>query len=290
MMIKLGEDCPLDLNATLGCGQAFRWNKTGRWWVGVVEKKVIRIRQEQNALEFFGADTETVKQYLGLDENLPEILSQLNKDKNINSAIKAFAGLRILRQDPGECLISYICATYKNVQAIKHMIANLSERFGERMAFEGSHYFVFPTMEKFADAKVTYLAECGLGYRSEYVSSTARTIRDDGIGLDRLGRMSYEKAKEELLCFAGVGLKVADCVLLFSLGKSEAFPIDVQVKRALLRYYVSQFPEDFVRRISCKRSLTNAEYNVLNSFGRTYFGKYAGYAQEYMYHYERTQV
>jgi N-glycosylase/DNA lyase len=112
---------------------------------------------------------------------------------------------------------------------------------------------------------------------------------EDGVELERLRTTPYKEAKENLLRFPGVGAKVADCVLLFSLGKFEAFPIDVWMRRVILRHYSDHFPSGFTTRIMSKKSLTCKEYETLNLFGRTYFGEYAGYAQQYLYHYERTQ-
>jgi N-glycosylase/DNA lyase len=100
--------------------------------------------------------------------------------------------------------------------------------------------------------------------------------------------MPYHQAKKELAAFPGVGLKVADCILLFSLGKREAFPVDVWVKRIILKHYAEQFPKAFIEKIENHKSLSDSEYEKLNEFGRSYFEEYAGYAQEYMYHYERT--
>jgi N-glycosylase/DNA lyase len=128
--------------------------------------------------------------------------------------------------------------------------------------------------------------ECGLGYRAKYVLETSKRISENN-SLERLRKMPYQQAKKELVAFPGVGLKVADCILLFSLGKTEAFPVDVWVKRVILRHYKPHFPEAFVEKISSHNSLSNGEYEKLNEFGRTYFGEYAGYAQEYLYHYER---
>jgi N-glycosylase/DNA lyase len=107
--------------------------------------------------------------------------------------------------------------------------------------------------------------------------------------LDSLRNSSYEDAKRSLLDFPGVGLKVADCVSLFSLGKYEAFPVDVWMKRTILEYYANHFSTEFVQRILNRKSFSDSDYEELSLFGRTYFGKYAGYAQEYLYHYERTQ-
>jgi len=204
-------------------------------------------------------------------------------------AIEAFKGLRILRQDPWECLISYICATYKNISAIKQMLSNLSKKFGDKIYLDEHYFYAFPTPQRLAKATAEELAKCGLGYRAKYVFETAKMVYENNFEVKSLRKLSYEKAKEELLNFPGAGLKVADCVLLFSLGKLEAFPVDVWIKHVILKYYESYFPNEFIRKISGKKSLTSSEYKELNLFGRRYFGDYAGYAQEYLYHYERTK-
>jgi N-glycosylase/DNA lyase len=290
MKIWLNPSCSLDLDVTLCCGQAFRWNKLGEWWCGVVEGKVLKIRQIGGILEFENADADFVKNYFGLNDDLPQILSKISKDEHVKRAVEIFSGLRIIRQNPWECLISYICAAYKNISAIKLMLFNLSKKFGEEIRFEGQKFYTFPTPEKLAKATTQELASCGLGYRVKYVSETAKMAYESRFDFEGLRNMGYEEARKELLKFKGVGLKVADCVLLFSLGKLEAFPVDVWIKRVILKYYVNHFPKEFVRRISVKKSLSNMEYEKLNLFGRKYFGEFAGYAQEYLYHYERTRA
>jgi N-glycosylase/DNA lyase len=276
------------LDATLCCGQTFSWNRQGEWWYGVVKESVFKIFQFDDFLEFEGADMDFVKNYFGLYDDLPKILSQISKDDYIGAAIKTFKGLRILRQDSWECLLSYICATYKNISAIKKMLFNLSKEFGHKVFYDGYDFYTFPTPEKLAKATNRELAECGLGYRAKYVSETAKMISENGFEFEYLRKMPYEKAKEELLNFSGVGLKVADCILLFSSGRLEAFPIDVWIKRTVLKYYANHFPNKFIDRISKNKSITNSEYERMSLFGRRYFGEYAGYAQEYLYHYERT--
>jgi N-glycosylase/DNA lyase len=289
MKIQLNASTPFDLGFTLCCGQAFRWDKQGEWWYGVVGKHVFKIRQTGNVLEFENIDTRFVKNYFGLDDDLLKIFAQIRKDKHTIQAIEAFKGLRILRQDPWECLISYICATYKNIQAIKQMLLNLSKKFGDKICFDGYDFYTFPTPQMLVKATVEELAKCGLGYRAKYVSETAKMVYENDFEFESLRSLSSKKAREELLNFSGVGLKVADCVLLFSLGKLDAFPVDVWIKRVILKYYGSYFPNEFMRKISGKKSLTSSEYEKVNLFGRRYFGDYAGYAQEYLYHYERTK-
>ena len=277
-----------DLDVTLCCGQVFRWEQKSGWWYGVAADKAFKIRQANAELEFANVDKKFVRRYFGLDDDLQRIRNCVGRDEHIKKAINAFWGLRIVRQEPWECLISYICATYKSIAAIKQMLLKLSKTFGERIMLDGCSFYTFPAPEKLARASVSELAKCGLGYRAKYVSETSKKVYEGNFGLEGLRRMPYQQAKKTLLDFAGVGSKVADCVLLFSLGKLDAFPVDVWVKRALLNHYADQFPAAFVQKVNVNRSFSNTEYEQLNKFGRNYFGEYAGYAQEYLYHYERT--
>ena len=169
------------------------------------------------------------------------------------------------------------------------MLSKLSRKFGEKKTFDGLDFYTFPTAGKLALASENELRECGLGYRAKYVQVTAKKIHEEKIELESLKSLPYLEAREKLIEFPGVGLKVADCALLFSLEKLEAFPVDVWVKRVILNHYASQLPESLVKKLSTQESLSNGEYEKLNAFGRSYFGRYAGYAQEYLYHYERTQ-
>lgn len=288
MKIRLDASNPVNLEVTLCCGQAFRWEKHGEWWYGVADEKILKIRQVGEELEVRNADTDFAKNYFGLDDGLTEILSRISKDDHIKQAIEMFRGLRILRQDPWECLISFICATYKNVAAIKQMLLNLCCRFGDRTYLDNYEFYTFPTPERLTEASEAELAECSLGYRAKYVHETARMVSQDQFDLEHLRRTSYEEARKALQSFPGVGPKAADCILLFSLGRFEAFPIDVWIRRAILKHYAGHFPKDFMAKIKEQKTLTRSEYEKLSLFGRSYFGEFAGYAQEYLYHYERT--
>ncbi len=287
MLIHLNSHCPFNLNLTLCCGQTFRWNGSDGWWHGVVQKNLIKIRQDENTLLFEGADEDFLLNYLGLNDDLQKIYRDINKDHYIEATTNEFKGLRILRQDPWECLISYICATFKNISSIKRMLNHLSNRFGEEHTVRNEKIFAFPSPTKLARASLNELRECELGYRAKYVSQTSKKIAEKDFDLDSLKKASQDEAKKLLLELPGVGQKVADCILLFGFGKLDAFPIDVWVTRALLRHYSSHFPRNLVTKIVRKDSLNNSQYRQLNVFGREYFGKYAGYAQEYLYHHER---
>jgi N-glycosylase/DNA lyase len=278
------------LDVTLCCGQVFRWEKIGEWWYGVVGDDVLKVRQEGNKLEYENTDARFVNQYFGLNENLEEIAESIRKDTHINKAIQEYWGLRIIKQDPWECLISYICATFKNIAAIKHMLNNLSRKFGTKKTLDDFEFYSFPKPETLARTNEKDLASCGLGYRAKYVLETSKRIYKDNFDFATLTKIPYSEAKKILTEFSGVGAKVADCILLFSLEKTEAFPVDIWVKRVMLNHYRDKLPPRLVEKLDTSNSLGTREYEELNSFGRSYFGKYAGYAQEYLYHFERMKI
>jgi len=169
------------------------------------------------------------------------------------------------------------------------MLRKISEKYGEKRVVDGCDFYIFPKAERLANASENGLRECGLGYRAKYVQETAKKIHNEDVDLENLKALPYLEARKKILEFQGVGLKVADCVLLFSLKKMEAFPVDVWVKRVILNHYADQFPDELVKKMRSHDSLTNGEYEKIGAFARDYFGRYAGYAQEYLYHYERTQ-
>ena len=294
MEIKLNSSTvPFSLEHTLDCGQLFRWEKLGDWWYGVVADRVVKIKQDNKRL-IFQVFPETANQgfiesYLRVDDDLPYILSQISKDDYMRKAINLFCGLRLCRQDPWECLISYICATYKSIPAIKKMISNISRCFGKKLTFDSIDFYTFPHPAELAQICPKDLRSCGLGFRTERLLETAKRVDRGELSLESLKRLDYHDAKRELLGLPGVGQKVADCVLLFSLEKLEAFPIDVWIKRAATTFYASHFDSSFIERVKGKGSITPKEYETIGAFGREYFGNYAGYAQEYLFHFLRTQ-
>jgi N-glycosylase/DNA lyase len=294
MEIKLNRSTgPFSLEHTLDCGQLFRWQKLGDWWYGIVSDRVIKIKQNNNMLDFHvfpeTSNHGFLENYLRLDDDLSSILSEINKDEHMNKAIKCFSGLRLCRQEPWECLISYICATYKSIPAIKKMINNISRCYGKKLTVDGIDFYTFPKPRQLAQIRADDLKCCRLGFRTERVIETAKRVATGKLALESLKHLDYHEAKLELLALPGVGHKVADCVLLFSLEKLEAFPIDVWMKRAATSLYANHFDSTFIKRVANKSSITPKEYTTIGSFAREYFGDYAGYAQEYLFHYLRTK-
>ena len=257
---------PFDLDFSLCCGQVFRWRKIDGWWCGVVGEKVFKIRQAGCELEFEGVNSEFVTRYFGLNDDLKQISSCIDRDAYIHMALRRFVGLRIVRQDPWECLVSFICATYKSIAAIEDMLGKLSVKFGEKVTFEGRDFWLFPTPEKLASASEKGLRECGLGYRARYLQASAKKILDEGVELEELKSMSYLDARKKLDEFPGVGLKVADCVLLFSLEKMEAFPVDVWVRRIILNHYVGLLPQELAKKVSSQTTPSTGQYEKLNAW------------------------
>jgi len=285
---------PFSLDHTLSCGQTFRWEKRDEWWIGVVSQTAFKMRQKKGILEFKASSnsvkTDFLWRYFRLDDNLPHVYSKIMKDKHVSEAVSQFRGLRLMQQEPWECLISYLCAQNKNIPAIKRMIFNLCRRFGRTIKFECEEFQTFPKPEALAKASLSELRLCMLGYRAERILKTAKLVNSGDFDLEVLKTVPYERAKEELLTLPGVGPKVADCVLLFSLNKLEAFPIDVWMKRIILQYYSQHFEPEFVKKMKTKKGLSPREYQTIYAFGRKYFGEYLGYAQEYLYHYKRCQA
>ena len=267
--LKLRLDQPFSLDHTLSCGQVFRWEKDGGWWYGVVDGKVLRVRQNGRKISWQGVDEAMIRHYFQLDLDLPEILASIDRDPLVHAAVAACNGLRIVAQPPWECLASYICATYTNIPVIKKRISLFSARYGEEIPFRGKTYYSFPTPETLAEAGECELRECRMGYRAPYLCRTAGVIAGDPGWEQRIYALPYLEARKDLLRLKGVGKKVADCVLLFAFQKYEAFPVDVWIRKILQGRYAE--------------TGESRKDEEIATFGRERFGPYAGYAQEYLF-------
>ena len=275
-VISLSADEPFSLDLTLSCGQVFRWEREADgWWYGVVRDRVIKIRQKNATLTFEGAPSSFIRDYFSLDTNLNAITASFDRDPFIHDAISDCRGLRLVRQPAWECLISYICATNSNIPMIKRRIANIANTFGKPLEFEGRTYHTFPDHASLASACTPALSECKLGYRSPYVLETACDIEDEKAWSDSIASLPYEQARSALMRLQGVGPKAADCILLFAFQKYEAFPVDVWIRRIMRDHYIKTLSND--------ASLTGWEYDTIRRFAGKHFGKYCGYAQEYLY-------
>ena len=281
--LSIGPD-ELDLTHTLTPGQSFRWKKDalGRW-TAVVRRRVIRIWREGDDVryEVFPNDSDNtlIRVYFRLDVDLEKLYRDFTQaDGRIIEAIKRFKGLRVLRQEPEETLLSYICSAANSVSRISAAVETMSRCYGEKAAtLDGQDYYSFPTAKALADVSPDELANtCGLGFRGANLNSVAKQLMDRPTGwLNSLRQASYKEARAELLAIHGVGLKIADCVLLFSLDKDQAFPVDTHIHRIVVQYYLPEFRQ---------KTLTPAVYQQIADYFQEKFGPYAGWAQEYLYY------
>ncbi len=266
-----------NLEHTLECGQAFRWENSGGLYLGVIDKKFVKVDYNGTHLIVLcdePLDKPSVAGYFGLNENLGAILKEIDVDEHMHKAIMKFRGLRILNQGHWECLASFILSSYNNIPRIKGMIERLSARFGKKLVLGNLSRYSFPAPEDVAAAEPKALKEIGFGFRAEYIKEAAKKIALKEFDLRALEDLNYKEAKGRLLSLKGVGEKIADCVLLFSFKRYEAFPVDVWIKRGVEKLYFKGRP------VAPKKIL---------EFARVHFGRYAGYAQEYLYHYLRCE-
>ena len=262
------------LGHTLECGQAFRWRRlAGDSYAGVVGRAVVRAAQAGNRLMLEGASTGALAHYFQLHEDLATIVRAFPDDEHIRRAVAFGYGMRLLRQEPWECLASFICSSAKQFVQICQVVDNLCRTLGEPFEAAGRPVFAFPSPSAVARATHEQLWSCKMGFRAKNLLAAARLVDAGQVRLDAIAAMDYPRAVEELTRLPGVGPKVADCALLFGWGRQEAFPIDVWIERALRRLY-------FARR----RRVTRRQ---LVEFHRSYFGPYSGYAQQYLFHYVR---
>ncbi|MEW6082902.1 MAG: DNA glycosylase [Bacillota bacterium] len=262
---------PLDLAATLECGQCFRWSREGDSYTGVVGGRMLRVRLAEEGLE---ADPptacDTARRYFHLDLDYAKIERALvERDPVLERAVHFASGLRILRQDPWETLVSFIISANNNIPRIRGIIKRLSQGLGEHL---GGPFYSFPGPQRIACLDQGDLRALGLGFRAPYVLDAARMITDGGLDLEDVGRLEGPEARERLMRVSGVGPKVADCVLLFSMGKYEVFPLDVWMKRAMEHLYFQG---------------ARLGHQDLRCFAQQRFGELAGFVQAYMFHWIR---
>ena len=164
-----------------------------------------------------------------LDDDIEKILSGFSHDALVSEAIREYPGLRLLRQEPHQCMFSFVCANNTSITMIRRMLTNLSRKFGSKVIYDGKEFFTFPTANTLHRATLSEICTCGLGYRSTSIKALAKSLVREELDVKHLMRLSYEHAKEHLMEIHGIGNKIADCILLFSLEKLEAFPIDIWI-------------------------------------------------------------
>lgn len=237
----------LDLDLTLDCGQAFRWEKqTDGSYSGVAGGYFLNISKDENGDLIFKNTSQEVFEgfwinYFDLKRDYSEICKKLKSDELLSSTIDEYYGIRILNQEPWEALCSFVISQQNNIKRIKLIINRLCKAYGEDL---GNGWYTFPSAERLAQLDASDFEAIGAGYRAKYLEKLSKDVASGRIDLQKIKSLSLEDARKALLDIYGVGIKVANCALLFGFGFMSAFPVDVWMKR-VMEYYPDGLPECF---------------------------------------------
>ena len=267
----------INIHDTINSGQIFLWENYKNTWFIVNGHNIIAVNQKQ--FENVTLTKET-KKFFRTDDDIKKILKNITQDKFVKKAVKHCPGLRITRQDPFQCCISFIISANSNIPNIRTRLQKLCKKFGRKVRFEKREFFTFPNPKALGNATLRALQGCGLGYRSKYVLDTSRAVVSGEVDFEELKKSNYHESRESLLKLPGIGGKVADCIMLFSLEKLEAFPLDTWVTKILGKYYSNKFCMD-------KKTITEKRYEKIHQQVLDHFGSFAGYSQQFLFKMER---
>ncbi len=269
-------NCIINVENTINSGQVFLWKRNKGNWYGVDGQDILKVSESGTVKSYQNVKTDFFRKR----DDVNEIIKSISKDRVTKKAVKQYLGLRILEQDPFQCMISFIVSSNSNIQKIKNSLEKISRKFGDKIEFEDQEFFLFPKPEKLAKASINEIKSCGVGYRSKFIKDAANMMALKKIDFKTLKKTDYQNAKKEICLIPGIGNKVADCILLFSLNKLEAFPLDRWMIRILERYYSDKFQLE-------TKTITEKQYEILHEKIVNYFGPYAGYAQQFLFKMER---
>lgn len=268
MIIKLSDFSPAH---TFDCGQCFRWERQiDGSYIGVAGGKVVKISANENVVTIDDIDENDYnafwKKYLDAERDYTAIKEKLRKHPLMDKAINFGGGIRLLRQEFHETLISFIISQRSSIPKIKSCVARLCELYGEEIEFEGNIYYSFPSIDVLSNVTEEEYRAIGVGYRAPYIVDAVRKLKNGELDEEYLQNCDTPTARSELLKVHGVGDKVCDCVLLFSLGKYDLFPSDVWIKRVM---------EESFDTLSAKET------------GENLFKEYSGFAQQYLFYWRK---
>jgi len=257
------------LRPTLECGQFFRFTKILDTYLVQSSDRIFSLWQRGEFLFYEGVEEPFLIQFFRLNEDLDSIYKEIDQDPAIHQAIKKYRGMRLIRQDPWECLISFLCSSAKAISHIRSMIEVLCKSSGRKVFWGNNMSYGFPEPHRIETP--LQLEPVRAGFRTNYLVKASRCM--DRSQLLLLKGLSYREAREQLMSLSGVGKKVADCTLLYSLDFLEAFPMDTWIKKGLQRIYFKG---------------EKAGEKAMEEFVSNHFGPYAGYAQLYLFHFWRS--
>ncbi len=260
--VLIGGAQNFNIAQTLDCGQAFRWSKTDNDdWQGIAFGKFLKLRQDNDKIILFDTSKKDFEQiwlkYFDLDRDYEKIIDGISHNEILKNAAEYGSGIRILRQDSWEALCSFIISQNNNIPRIKGIVERLCENFGEKI--DGG--YAFPTARKIASLSLEDLLVLRSGFRAKYILDAAKKVASGEINLEMLSEKTTDEVRNELMKIYGVGAKVADCAMLYGMGRLDAFPKDVWIKRALEVLFGGELPEST--------------------------GQYAGIIQQYIFFYAR---
>ncbi len=271
---KLVNQPDFELAHIFECGQCFRWKKLDdESYIGVIKDGVVCIKKDGNdfIIDSNIDNEEIIREYLDLSTDYSKIKKILSKDDvNMQNALKYGAGIRILNQDMWEMLISFIISAANNIPRISKTVENISRAYGKKSIYNGDEYYLFPTPKELSNASVEDLRNLNLGFRDKYIYTATRLVLDGSVCLEDISKKPYKEAKKDLVKIPGVGEKVADCILLFSMKKREAFPVDTWIKKVMGELYVD-----------------SKNIKKISEYAENKFGEYAGIAQQYLFYWRR---
>lgn len=266
------------------CGQCFRWDKTERdTYIGIAFGKIIEVEKKDDNVIIHNSSLDDFnniwREYFDLDRDYSKIKDEFITDPLLKQAVEFGYGIRLLKQEPFEIVISFIISANNRIPMIKRAIKNISKKWGEELNYNGETFYSFPTVEKLKEVTLEEIESCGVGFRAKYIVDTVNRVYDSKMSSE--GNLDFDlnniKSKGDDEChkllqnFMGIGPKVADCIMLFSMEKYSAFPVDVWVKRAMQHFYLA--PDVSLKKI--------------RDFGRDKFGPLSGFAQQYLFYYAR---
>ena len=266
----------IDIDNSINSGQVFLWEKQGSDWYGIDGQNILKINKNGVIKSIRNSKTEFFRK----NDNIQEIIKSISKDKTVKKAVKEYEGLRIFRQDPFQCMISFIISSNSNIKKIKNSLEKITKKFGKKVKIQNKEFFLFPEPEKIAKATIDEIKSCGVGYRAPFIKEAAKMVILKKIDFKYLEKCDYHEAKKNICLVPGIGNKVADCIMLFSLNKLESFPLDTWMIKILEKYYSKEF------KIETK-TITQKQYELLHGKIVNYFGPYCGYAQQYLFKMER---
>lgn len=268
------------------CGQCFRWEKQPSGsYIGVAYGKVIEVLKDGFDIIIYNTTKQEFEdlwcEYFDLCRDYSEIKNKLSEDEILKKSIEYGYGIRLLKQEPFEIIISFIISANNRIPMIKRAIKNISKKWGDAIDYKGDVYYAFPTINQLSKATEEELEQCGTGFRGKYIKDTVDKIYESSNEANEKYLkdfdINYIKNQIDDLChnglknFKGIGPKVADCIMLFSMEKYSAFPVDVWVKRAMQHFYLAP----------------DVSLNKIRQFGREKFGDLSGFAQQYLFYYAR---